>query len=299
VFGDHLTTTSTEGLQPLGSAAQRSYELVTGALRDRLSPAHALLLAEPVAAGHGDQIDWHAPISGPIVPLLDLPAKEQKSVRRDLAQYTIEILNEAKALRDNPDQNLQRLGEALANVVEVPSEAMIFVVKTAKGVHPVLVHWAWVQDEQKRVRGVLTSMIARPAPVGSVAPPKSVWANPVWRWLVLLGWLLLAALLGLILWLMVYPCGLSPWGPEYCKTEDQPLAALYSEQDVIADRILQVEREIALADRRCGAVIPVTPVKPKPEKKGALPQDNQGVTTRFAGLAGALYTPLNQTRAGN
>lgn len=142
-------------------------------------------------------------------------------------------------------------------------------------------------------------MIARPTPIEPATPPRSVWANPIWRWVVLLGWLLLAAVLGLILWLMVYPCGLSPWGPEYCKKEEQALAALYSEQYVIVDRILQVEREIALADRRCIAVIPVAPVKPKPEQKGALPEDIRGVTTRFAGLVGALYTPLNRTRSGN
>ncbi|MBT3143074.1 hypothetical protein DS909_18595 [Phaeobacter gallaeciensis] len=302
MFGDHLITTSTEGLQPLGSAAQRSYELVSGTLRDRLSPAHAVLLAEPVAAEHGDQIDWHAPISGHIVRLLDLTASEQKLVRLELAQRISEILEESKILRANPDPSMQRLGEALTNVVEVPSEAMIYVVKTATGLHPVLVHWAWVQDEQTRVRGVLTSMIARPTPIEPATPPRSVWANPIWRWVVLLGWLLLAAVLGLILWLMVYPCGLSPWGPEYCKKEEQALAALYSEQYVIADRILQVEREIALADRRCIAVIPVAPakeIKPKPEKKGALPIDLNGVSRRFAGLASALYTPLNRTRSGN
>ena len=62
--GALLVTTSTQGLQPLGSAAQRSFELVATTVRQRLGAEHAALFAEPVVTDHGDQIDWYAQTHG-------------------------------------------------------------------------------------------------------------------------------------------------------------------------------------------------------------------------------------------
>ena len=76
-----LVTTSAEGLQPLGSAAQRSFELVTGAVRARLGEAHAAIFAEPVAAQHGDAIDWHAAVPGRAVRLSELGEAERAAIK--------------------------------------------------------------------------------------------------------------------------------------------------------------------------------------------------------------------------
>ena len=82
MFEAFLVTTSSEGLRPLGSAAQRSYELVSGSLRDRLGDRHANLFSEPVATSYGDRFDWYAPFSGKAVPLTDLESEDQVSEPR-------------------------------------------------------------------------------------------------------------------------------------------------------------------------------------------------------------------------
>jgi predicted AAA+ superfamily ATPase len=46
MFEAHLATTSSDGLSALGSREQRSWELLSETLRERLGPAHAALLAD-------------------------------------------------------------------------------------------------------------------------------------------------------------------------------------------------------------------------------------------------------------
>lgn len=296
-----LATTTSEGLQPLGSAAQRSYELVSGALRDRLGEAHARLLAEPVAAEHGDRIDWHAPVPGRAVPVDGLSPHDRAALGARLSTLTAEILAEAGRLRADGSAEARRLAEALANAVEVPSDAYIHALQTDAGWQPVLVHWAWRGDAGQSVRGALSGrMPARGAQAAS-GPVVTVWDNPAWLWLIWLGWFLLAALLALILWLMLHPCGLAPLGPDYCRAEPQAIAAVHTEQDVLQDRVSALQREIALANRSCQPTVPVAPARdtadppaiPVPERKGALPPVDPPTLLRLAGLAQALYTRVS------
>lgn len=297
--GALLTTTSTRGLQPLGSAAQRSFELVTGAVRTRLGDAHARLFAEPVAALHGDQIDWHAPVAGQPVPLGDLPAPEQERVRARLGRLCTEIAAAARDLCDSANSDDQRLGEALANAIEIPAPDMIWVVEGPDGPQPVLVHWAWIGDRQSAVRGMLTGMVPRDRPADMAlqsAPAATLWHSPLWWWLVAAGWLLLAAMLGLILWLMVHPCALAPLGPDFCRRDGDALAAAYTEGQVVQDRVLRLEHQIALADRACRPSVPLAPPAsvpvpafPQPERKGALPDPG---TRRLASTAQPRYSPI-------
>ncbi|WP_372571415.1 hypothetical protein [Ruegeria jejuensis] len=300
MFEALLTTTTSEGLQPLGTAAQRSYELVTGALRQRLGADYANLLAEPVSTPHGDRIDWHAPMAGRPMRLSDLAPEEQDVLKARLGEMISAILAEAETLDAGPGSDDHRLGEALRNAVEIPSEDMIHVVRSADGDHPVLVHWAWVSGERMAVRGVLTKMVPRAQPLSAVqsGPVASVWTSPVWWWLILLGWLLLAALLGLILYLMIHPCGLSPFGPDHCHEDTAELSAAYSEYQVLNDRVARLQHEIALTDRACKPVVPIAPAEaapaeplaPQPEKEGGLLPDLIQKIKRLAGLEDASYT---------
>ena len=190
-----LATTSTEGLQPLGTPAQRSFELVSGAVRARLSEDHAALFAEPVAAQHGEAIDWHAPREGRGVALADLGEADRTALRGRLDQIVQDIRAEAQTLADSPSPSDQRLAEALLNALEIPGEDMIRAIRAPDGsLHPVLLHWSWLRDEQRAVRGVLSTMVARPAPPTQTeaAPQRS--KAPLW-WLLILGWLLLALML--------------------------------------------------------------------------------------------------------
>lgn len=260
-----LVTTSSDGLQPLGSAAQRSYELVSGVLRSRLGADHAALFAEPVASAHGDRIDWHAPMPGRAQPLADLPETTAQQVRAQLAKRVGEIRAEAERLAQSGGPEAQRLSEALVNALEVPGEDMIWAVHGEDGrISPVLVHWAWLRNDRRQVHGVLTGMVPRPP--DSVAQPVAAAGSPAGLgWLIGLGWLALAAMLAAILWLLLAPCGLMPLGPDHCPGEDPLLAAAFGEQDITADEIAALERGLALAARRCQ---PTVPIVPAPDRRG-------------------------------
>ena len=167
-----LTNTSTEGLKPLGTAPQRSFELVSDTVRARFSPAHAALFAEPVATQYGDRFDWYATVDGKARPLSEV--EDPDAIRSLLGGLVGDIKGMADELLASKKPDDQRLGEALANAIEIPDEDSIFVIEGADGSpQPVLVNWAWTPDEQVAVRGVLTGMDQR-APEkrpGYVAPP--------------------------------------------------------------------------------------------------------------------------------
>ncbi|WP_425043963.1 hypothetical protein [Primorskyibacter sp. S87] len=275
MFEAFLVTTSSEGLQPLGSAAQRSYELISGVLRERLGPDHSALFAEPVAAEHGDRFDWYASFQGKPSKLLDLDPAGQEVVRGKLDRLTTEIGAEANRLGQGSAEEI-RLAEALHNALQVPSEAMIYAVEDGQGaLHPVLVHWAWQGGAQQSVRGVLTASVPKPhadqigsGPV-SADHPRAFW------WLIWLGWLLLLVMLATILWLLVAPCALQPGPLRHCPGERAAWEAAYRDHLALSDEISAINREIALLDRGCQ---PVIPIQPAPKKEGAL-------IHRFAALA--------------
>lgn len=275
MFEAFLVTTSTEGLRPLGTAAQRSFELMTGTVAARVGAEHALLFAEPVAAEHGDMIDWYAPLPGQAVPLSELPDSEQDAVRARLGALVGDIRAEADRLAASSDAQDQRLSEALANAIEVPDETMIHVIRAEDGTqHPVLAHWAWVRDEQASVRGVLTGMIPRPG--GAIGAGPAVAADQAapggafpWWWLILLGWLLLAAMLAYILYLMIAPCGLNTGRTVFCPLPDPEISAIPGERQVLENEIAALQREVVLLDRACQPTIPILPAPEAPE--GAAP----------------------------
>ncbi|MFD3189412.1 hypothetical protein ACFMPD_03950 [Sedimentitalea sp. HM32M-2] len=285
MFDTFLVTTSSEGLQPLGTAAQRSFELITGTLSARLGDEHARLFAEPVATEHGDRIDWHAPMPGAATPLPDLTEDDQRALHDRLGRLVADIREEADRLAASADAQDQRLSEALANAIEIPDEAMIYALRDPDGVlHPVLVHWAWLQDGQKSVRGLLTAMVPRPQPAPVVATGADAGSRAAatlpWWWLILLGWLLLAVLLAYVLYLLIAPCGLNGVRPVYCPAPAPPVSAIPGERAVIEDEIAALQHELALRDRACQPTIPVlpaqpaapeTPAKPAPKKTPAPP----------------------------
>ena len=215
-----LATTSTEGLQPLGTAPQRSYELVSGTLEARLGAQYAALFAEPVTTETGDRVDWYAPVAGTAVPLPALPQDQQDELRARLGVLVGDIRAEAEALAqsDAPEDN--RLSEPLSNAIEIPEEKMIYGVHDKDGaLQPVLVHWAWVRNEQAAVRGILTGMVPRAVPLSAASGEEVTGHSPVWWWLILLGWLLLAAILAAILYLLIAPCGVNRFGLIYCPAQ--------------------------------------------------------------------------------
>ena len=263
-----LVTTSPEGLQPLGTAAQRSYELVTGILRARLSEDHAALFAEPVATEHGDSIDWHAGAVGPVVRLPELDETDQSALRDRIGSLIGDIRAEADRLALSADPDDQRLGEALANAIEIPGEEMIFAARDDGGaLRPILVHWAWHRNEARAVRGVLTAMVPRPvAPVSPAPLAATATAAPSrapWWILILLGWLLLTAMIGAILYLLIAPCALAPGWFDHCRAPEGRLEAVLTEGRALEDEVATLEYDLARTGREC---------RPEPQEQAMLPE---------------------------
>lgn len=76
-----LTSTSSEGLQTLGSAAQRSFELIVGSLRSALDDTAATLFAEPISTARSGSVEWYAPVHSATLA----PAQQSLDIRADLA----------------------------------------------------------------------------------------------------------------------------------------------------------------------------------------------------------------------
>ncbi|MGD9294784.1 MAG: hypothetical protein PVI41_07875 [Roseobacter sp.] len=303
-----LTNTSTEGIKPLGTAPQRSFELVSETVRDKFGDAHAALFAEPVPTQYGDRFDWYTAVKGKAVPLAEAASPDE--VRDRLSGMVADIKGLADELLASKLAEDQRLGEALANALEIPGETAIFVVEPADGGprQPVLVNWAWTRDEQVAVRGVLTGLDKR-APSkqpGYVAPmaaaaPVLAGVNPFWWWLVWLGWGVLAFLIASVIALLIEPCALRvTWLPDMCKKVEVITDSFAEERAALEDQIALVQKEIAIKDRLCQpdfAQLPIPeprPVVPPPTGiQPSLPIDPE--VDRRAEAAGAKRGDLSFT----
>lgn len=301
-----LTATSSEGLLALGSAAQRSFELIVGTLRSHLDEATACLFAEPISTARGASIEWYAPLPGRVVS----PAQQTDAMRDDLrravqvSKASILALADRIAAKAGPDDFW--LAEALRNAVEFPDDAAIWGVRRADGqLQPVLVNWARLHEDRPAVRGVLSTM----APVAPTPPPPvavpvsdqrspppdaavftsaapglaSHQAIPFWP-LILLGWLILAVMIATLIWLMIAPCGLRPWPFSQCGARAAVSNLGIDRQALLAD-IAGLEQRVADQGLACSLaevrprLTPPVPV-PDPQKAGAL--DNAELDRRLA-----------------
>ncbi|MFK7744487.1 MAG: hypothetical protein AB8B47_05505 [Roseobacter sp.] len=310
-----LTNTSTEGLKPLGTAPQRSFELVSDTVRSKFGEAHAALFAEPVATQYGDRFDWYATVEGKAVPITSL--EDDASARAVLDQLVGDIKGMADELLSSKLADDQRLGEALANALEIPDEDAVFVIEPKDGgaPQPVLVNWAWTRDEQVAVRGVLTGTdqrtpSKRPGYVAPVAAPVAGAAagaaavagvSALWWWLVWLGWALLALLIAAVVYLLIEPCALRvSWLPNTCEQVEVIPDTVLEERGILRDQIALVEKEIGIKDRLCQpdfAQLPIPEpdaiVPPETGVQPSLPIDPQ--VDERAAAAGAQRGDLSFT----
>lgn len=299
MFESLLANTSTEGLSPLGTAPQRSFELVSGTVRDLLGERHAALFAEPVATQYGDRFDWYASSDGKARPLTGLDEDERAKAEAILAGLVGDIASEAAKLLDSAKPDDQRLGEALQNALRYPADESVFILGSGDDIQPVLVNWAWVKENQKAVTGSLSD--TRAAPVNPTARGGAAGVSPdvgaasvavtgskaatadgpgfnFW-WLMWLGWLLLTLMIGAILYLMIEACALKlPGLPGNCPGPGASASEIERQTLILRDRIAAVERQIGIADRAC-----------QPERAAAIvPDTDQGRLASRGGREGLL-----------
>jgi hypothetical protein len=308
-----ITATSSEGLQALGSAAQRSWELVTGTLRDRLGPEAAALFAEPVAARHGAMTEWYAPGQGTPVALRDLPPAETAQLREALAGLVGQITALADNLAAQATEESFWLAEALRNALQVPDDGAVWALRLPDGgLAPLLVNWGRVPDDNRAVRGVLSALspraqAPRPVPAAPLAAPAAspataaayatapVLAGGGLAWLLALGWLLLALMIGFALWLLIAPCGLRPGFAGPCRPEAVSAAAANADGLGAEIAVLQAalaDKELAcLVDHRRAAFLDMAP-EPQAPVEAEIADLDRRLADRGAGQGGALTVSL-------
>jgi hypothetical protein len=284
-----LETTVSEGLRPLGAPGQRSYELVSPAVRRALGDACADLFAEPVASPRGDAIDWYSPVPGAGRRLADLSPDEARILRDRLAELVAAVFAHADRLAASPDAASQNLAQALRNALEVPDETAIFAV----GDQPVLINWAHRRDVRQAPQGLLQAMVASRAPAAPnpVAPPAAATAAAApaaaapaadepaarrpsdWLW-----WAVAAATgaaMAAALWLLVAPCGLA--GPSWLNRCPAPAEeavvdpALGARRAQLEAEIAALERRALAAERACEPAPPPPPPAPAPAPAAVRP----------------------------
>ena len=303
MFESFLANTSTEGLAPLGTAPQRSFELITGTLRDLLGEPHAALFGEPVATQYGDRFDWYVGVEGSPRALGDLSEENQQAAKAKLAELVGDIQGAATKLLDSKSPDDQRLGEALSNALRYPDQKSVFVLGEGETLQPVLINWAWVRENQKAVSGSLSD--TRSVPVAPVAPlaraartsqgagaaQEDAGARAIVQergdsnlwWLIWLGWLLLMLIIGAILYLMIEACALNlPGVKGNCPGPGASVSDVERRTLVLRDQIAAIERQIGVADRAC-----------QPERAAAVVPDNdQSRLAERGGREGELTISL-------
>lgn len=138
-----VASIQTSVVRPLifqGAPIYRNYAQLERLLRQRLSEAHAMLLAEPVGTADDRAIDWYSRADGDITRLVDLPPEAQAAAMDQLAKLVAEIDQLADELSASPALHIQAIGGALALTHTYPDDENLYVV----GDQPVLTGWGFV-----------------------------------------------------------------------------------------------------------------------------------------------------------
>jgi Mg-chelatase subunit ChlD len=151
-----LVRTTLTGVRPLGVRGEplhHAQEQIRGAIRRRLGPRHAALLAEPVPHDLGRAIDWYSDAGGDALPLNTLPLERQQSVLDEVERLRSDIEVLAQRFEAGDTQDARLLGKALHLAVRRPSNDYLFLV----GDQPVIICWGY-----------------EPEAAGAVLPPPSL-----------------------------------------------------------------------------------------------------------------------------
>lgn len=241
--GTRICTTQSAGLRPLGQEGQRSWEMISKEVGDRLGPEHARLFAEPVASGNRAETDWYAAVPGRAVPLSDLPEDRRDAARRRLDTLRADIGNLADSLGGKGGKSNERLAEALRHALVTPGEDSVRYAMNADGsIQPVLVDWAREREDSPVRRGDISVLV-------QAAPFPFLPFAAGWLWAI--GWLLLALILFAILNLLVAACGVrGVFDISFCPA---PVVETVDETAALESRIRDLESLLADDMASCAA----------------------------------------------
>jgi hypothetical protein len=137
-----IGTTPRAGLRPLGAQGQtvaQAQQQIAALVASRLTPAHALLFAEPVADPARDAIAWYTTAEGKAIPLAQATPEQQKAARERIAVLADDIRKLAAeyAAAANPQQ--RQMGALLELAQSFPGEECVFLA----GDQPVVLAWGY------------------------------------------------------------------------------------------------------------------------------------------------------------
>ena len=238
-----IATTPLLGLRALGTSGSRSYQRLFEVLSARLGLEHAGLLAEPVPTPDGSQISWYIAGREHGVAIGTLPEAAQAQVRERLENIIADI-NELARRAMEEGQSGADLSAALQQAVTVPGPDYIYAVPLPDSLggpklyRPVLVAWSHSTDGEPGYKGGLEGRARSVKSIKPITPQPSVKPPPPpppmtegaaipvlvesraprnWSWLLYwLLWFLFALIVLRIFWMLLWGCGLTIFGLNFC-----------------------------------------------------------------------------------
>lgn len=185
-----IAGTDNRTLQALAAAGQTGIEAwgtLHALLERELSPAHAALLAEPVANEVQGTVDWYALGEGDAARLIDLPPPARDRLQAVLDGLVADIRALTARLGASRADGDRFLSDTLGLAMQLPGPEFVYV----RGGQPVLVAWAHTRQGQAGGNAVLTGSAVRPSGAHTTilpAPPSPYAATAgrrQWLWGVL------------------------------------------------------------------------------------------------------------------
>ena len=298
---NHIATTRARDLQSLAAGGQLvtdSWAILVPLLRQRLGPAHAALLAEPLTNPTQGETDWYAEGNEPARPLASLPPELQAQIRQTLAQLGADIAALAGTLKSGRDGNDRVLGTMLELALQVPGEGYVY----AAGTQPVLVAWGHAGSGGASQGIALSGQRAAAPGRMAILPPPMVPPPAVRR----LGPALAAATLGAALLLVAAllllgrdPLGWYAVAAPVCAVPDGNMA-LRAQLDGAARHEAELRLQLAQLSTDAGArrlqcppvqlaaVPPPVPPRPIPQPAPTPPSEDSTRAQRRGGQRGKL-----------
>jgi hypothetical protein len=204
----HLFTTETKNYRPLERRNDYPWEILRERLVRELGQEFSLFLAEPVTRAGEGFVDWYTASAATPVPASELAADEREKLFEQLRDMRVRIYQLADRIGAPGPRVDKRFSDAIRRVTVVPDDPR-FVFSL--GGQPVLVLWGMLHVDDRRTEAeVLGETVryrdpsTRPVPPPPPPPPKIVIRRGFPYGALL--WLLFAALMGAIYFLMFEKC---------------------------------------------------------------------------------------------
>jgi hypothetical protein len=260
-----LTSLKPESLRavlPPGWTAASAWAALREALGRRLGPAHAGLLAEPVAGATPGSAGWAA--DGAARRFYDLDAQSRDALKAELGRLVSDIRRLGDEIRRAPKDRDAALLPLLPLALEIPGWDYVYAVDG----RPVLAGWGHVGANAAGPLGLLAALDDR-IPVAE--PPRRAWG--VWA-ATFAALLVLLALTPVIARVLPWAWFLDSSLP-VCRIDDDRLRPLADLEDERArGKALQTQLaslRIEMGEKQAQCPLPEPPPPPPPQVAAAPP----------------------------